>query len=369
MQIGRYSKLSPHSGTDVHPWLETPDTDTILVLGRNDDFIERIVLDAPEVLFIDTRGISRTILDYIKPVDVKRTIYFNPADKEYPLAFNPMTGGDEDTVMHLLSSFQHLFDLTNAPLLSMVLRHSLRLTLEEVNPTLLSTFTKLLEQVERKKELDPYLELFWSITDKWDDKKRIDNTQSTLNKLDAFLFHTTTRNILSQKNKLVFKDNRVFVDLSAIPKELACLLGSLLMQQSSSRIVVTDAHWFKTPERQSVLMEHKGLPVLDYDTLVVFKTKGQDREAVAKELGVSPHELTTIQSGTAWVKTSQTTFVTSPQHQRKFYGKSQEIIDQTRRKYCTPRATVETDTARFIHSVASRAPASSGSWKKKKKRT
>ena len=355
MQIGRYSKLSPKTGKDVHPWIETKDTDTILVLGRNDDFIERIVLDSTELLFIDTRGISKYILDYIKPKKIKDTIYFRPADKEFPLAFNPLTGGNEDTVIDLLSVFKQLFDLNNAPLLAMMLRHSLRLTLEEDNPTLLSAFTKLLAMPKRPKNLDAYLELVWSITDKWDDKKRADNTQSTLNKLDAFLFHTTTRNILSQPNKLTFRDKLVLVDLTDIPKDLACLLGSLLMQQSSSRIIVTDAQWFKVPERDSILQEHKGLPVLDYDTLVVFKTKGLDREAVAKELGVLPHDISTIYPGKAWVKTIETTFVTSPQHTRKFYGKSQEIIDQTRRKYCTPRSNVEAATASFISSVAGRA--------------
>jgi len=44
---------------------------------------------------IDPHGdISETILDYIPQSRINDVIYFNPADIEYPIAFNPLSGID-----------------------------------------------------------------------------------------------------------------------------------------------------------------------------------------------------------------------------------------------------------------------------------
>jgi hypothetical protein len=373
MQLGRYSAISKHTGKDVHPWIETSDTDTVLVLGRNDDFISRIVLDAHEVLFIDTRGISKHLLDYIKPRNERNTIYFHPADRDFPIAFNPLSNGSEDTALHIVDIIRVLsgYKQGEAPQLEMVLRHAVRLALETPQPSFLSAYFILTSETYRKRLNidDAYITEFWRDFALWDDRQKIERTQSTLNKLDSFLFHTVPRNILSQQNKVTFKDKVVLADLSGIPKDIACLLGSLLLQQSSSRVVVTDADWFKSPERDKALLEHRYLPDTPFDTLLVFKAMGKDTEAVAKELHLLPSDIVTIAPNCAYVKTptEPTTMVFSQPHQRKFYGAGEKIIEQTRRKYCTPKKVVQDSNALLIKSVAGSRVASMSGFKRKRK--
>lgn len=371
MQLGRYTKLSRHTGKDVHPWVETPDTDAVLVLGRNDNLIERVVLDAKELLFIDTRGLSQSILGYIKPSKIKDTIYFNPADREFPLAFNPLSYGDEDTALHILEIFRALFGSSWGPQLEMILRHSLLLALTAPNPSFLSAYFILTSETYRKrlKIDDPYITEFWRDFATWDDRQKIERTQSTLNKLDAFLFHTGTRNILTQKNKLEFTNKVVLVDLSGTPKDLACLLGSLLIQHTSARVVVTDAEMFKIPDRAGRLVEYRAYPDIAFDTLMVFRPLGKDMKSVAEELNVLPQDIIRLGENCAWLKTPTvlTTHVHSEAHSRKFYGSKDKIIDQTRRKYCAPRAVVAEQIALMIKSVAAVRPVSSGGFKRKKR--
>lgn len=66
--------------------IHIPPTDTIVLLGRNDNILRQLVLETDECLFIDTRGID--IISYAR--DVNNTVYFNANDRQWPVAFNPL---------------------------------------------------------------------------------------------------------------------------------------------------------------------------------------------------------------------------------------------------------------------------------------
>lgn len=63
---------------------------------------------------IDFHGdLVEELLDYIPPKRVNDTIYFNPADIEYPLGFNPLQGEQKSLVAQgVIYSLKALFDDT-----------------------------------------------------------------------------------------------------------------------------------------------------------------------------------------------------------------------------------------------------------------
>ena len=337
------------------------DENLVVVLGRNDDFIKHLVLETNECLLIDTRGID--ILPYCSRVN--ETIYFNPKDKEFPVAFNPLNPSNKhDNSLEILHTFRTLFHNSWGPQLEMILTASLRAVLDNPQPTFLKMYMLLTnENYRRRLHLDdPFIESFWKSYGAWEDREKFQRTQSTLSKLFSFLHHPTTRNILSQPNKINFTNKTVIADLSGIPRDLQRLLGSLLIPHSK-RVVVTDAAAFALPHRTAMTLEYTNYPKKDWDTLVLFRVRGADREAVAKELNLHPNEIARLNEGVYAIAEGKSHII-EPSAPTKQYNKEAKIIEQTHRRYCTPRKALEATLGLFVEHATARPRVSRGALKK-----
>ena len=63
---------------------------------------------------IDFHGdLVEELLDFVPPERINDTIYFNPADTEFPLGFNPLQGEDKSLIAQgVIHSLRTLFDET-----------------------------------------------------------------------------------------------------------------------------------------------------------------------------------------------------------------------------------------------------------------
>lgn len=195
---------------------------------------------------IDPHGdYAINILKRIPKSRAKDVIYFNPADVEFPIAFNPMEVTDPKlrthTVSELIGVLKRMFD-SWGPRLEYILRYCLLALLEYPNATMLD-ITRILTDKDFRKEVlkhvsDPVVRNFWEIEfASWNDKFAAEAVAPVLNKVGAFTANPLVRNIIGQPkssfNIREIMDERkiLIVNLSRglVGEDNAALLGALLV--------------------------------------------------------------------------------------------------------------------------------------------
>lgn len=172
-------------------------------------------------------------------------IYFNPADTDFPIAFNPMEVTDNKLKTHtaseLIGVLKRMFE-SWGPRLEYILRYSLLALLDYPNATMLD-ITRILTDKKFRQEVlehvhDPVVKNFWQIEfASWNDKFAAEAVAPVLNKVGAFTANPIVRNIIGQPkssfNIRQIMDERkiLIVNLSRglIGEDNAALLGSLLV--------------------------------------------------------------------------------------------------------------------------------------------
>lgn len=172
-------------------------------------------------------------------------IYFNPADTEFPIAFNPMEVPDPKlrthTASELIGVLKRMFE-SWGPRLEYILRYSLLALLEYPEATMLD-ITRLLTEKSFRKEVmqhvtDPVVRQFWEVEfATWNDKFAAEAVAPVLNKVGAFTASPLVRNIIGQPkssfNVRQIMDERkiLIVNLSRgqVGEDNAALLGALLV--------------------------------------------------------------------------------------------------------------------------------------------
>lgn len=195
---------------------------------------------------IDPHGdYAQNILRRIPEHRVKDVIYFNPADTDFPIAFNPMEVTDNKLKTHtaseLIGVLKRMFE-SWGPRLEYILRYSLLALLDYPNATMLD-ITRILTDKKFRLEVlehvhDPVVKNFWQIEfASWNDKFQAEAVAPVLNKVGAFTANPIVRNIIGQPkssfNIRQIMDERkiLIVNLSRglIGEDNAALLGSLLV--------------------------------------------------------------------------------------------------------------------------------------------
>lgn len=195
---------------------------------------------------IDPHGdYALNILKRIPPGRVKDVIYFNPADTEHPIAFNPMEVYDDKLKTHtaseLIGVLKRMFE-SWGPRLEYILRYSLLALLDYPDATMLD-ITRILTDKKFRNEVleyvqDPVVTNFWRVEfASWNDKFAAEAVSPVLNKVGAFTANPTVRNIIGQPrssfNIRQIMDERkiLIVNLSRglIGEDNAALLGALLV--------------------------------------------------------------------------------------------------------------------------------------------
>lgn len=175
----------------------------------------------------------------------KDVIYFNPADMDFPIAFNPMEVSDPKlrthTVSELIGVLKRMFE-SWGPRLEYILRYSLLALLEYPDATMLD-ITRILTDKKFRTEVmtyvtDPVVRNFWTVEfTSWNDKFQAEAVAPVLNKVGAFTANPIVRNIIGQPKssfnirKIMDERKILIVNLSRgqVGEDNAALLGSLLV--------------------------------------------------------------------------------------------------------------------------------------------
>jgi len=196
---------------------------------------------------IDPHGdLAKDILDFIPKKRIKDVIYFNPADIDYPIAFNPLDKVHPDyhflVVSGLISVFKKIWSEFWGPRLEHILRNSLLTLLEYPKSTLLDIPKLLTDKEFRKKVLEGITnqqvrEFWFSEFEKYSAWLRSEAISPILNKVGQFLVNLPLRNIVGQKEntfdlrKVMDEGKILIVNLAKgkIGEENCSLLGAMVV--------------------------------------------------------------------------------------------------------------------------------------------
>ena len=195
---------------------------------------------------IDPHGdYAQSILKRIPEGRVNDVIYFNPADTDFPIAFNPMEVTDPKLKTHtaseLIGVLKRMFE-SWGPRLEYILRYSLLALLDYPDTTMLD-ITRILTDKKFRDEVltyveDPVVKNFWTVEfASWNDKFQAEAVAPVLNKVGAFTANPIVRNIIGQPKssfniRHIMDDRKILiVNLSRglIGEDNASLLGALLV--------------------------------------------------------------------------------------------------------------------------------------------
>lgn len=196
---------------------------------------------------VDPHGdLAEEILNFIPASRINDVVYFNPADIDYPIAFNVMEHVDVK-YRHLVASgligvFKKIWADSWGPRLEYLLRNTILGLLEYPDSTLLGVPRMLVDDDYRKKVVskitDPVVRTFW--TDeftKYSKQFTVEAISPIQNKVGQFLSSALVRNIVSQPHSSIdmrdIMDNRkIFIINLAkgrIGEDYSALLGAMLI--------------------------------------------------------------------------------------------------------------------------------------------
>jgi hypothetical protein len=196
---------------------------------------------------IDPHGdLAMDNLRFVPESRIKDVVYFNPADTQYPMAFNPLEVDDPSRKPNISSEvigvLKRMFGDSWGPRLEHILRYTLLALLDRPNTTLLD-ISRMLTDTEFRKETLTYCKdvtvlQFWKKEfGSWSDKQVTESVAPVLNKVGAFTANPIVRNIIGQPKssfnirKIMDEGKILVVNLSKglIGEDNAGLLGSFLV--------------------------------------------------------------------------------------------------------------------------------------------
>ncbi len=195
---------------------------------------------------IDPHGdYAANMLKYIPPHRVQDVVYFNPADREFPVGFNPLEVSDDNLKNHISSELvgvlKRMFD-SWGPRLEYILRYTILALLDYPDSTMLDITRMLTEKDFRAKVVanvqDPVVKNFWvNEFGSWNEKFMTEAVAPVLNKVGAFVANPLIRNIVGQPKssfniRQIMDEGRILiVNLSRglVGEDNAAILGAMMV--------------------------------------------------------------------------------------------------------------------------------------------
>jgi len=357
------------------------------------------------VTLIDPHGdIAYRVADAIPRARLNDTIYFDAADRDFPIGFNPLAGvGDghrELVASGIVAAFKGLWADSWGEWLEYLLKNALMAILEHPGGLSLAALPRFLldapfrETVTRHVN-DPEARRFWeNFFGELDQRQELERVSSTLNKAGKLTLSPTLRNILGQPaSGIDFKrvmDNRqvLIVNLSKglLGADNSNLLGSLLVshivhltmqraalperQRVDHHLYIDEFQNFTTREFESILSEarkyrlcltvaHQYLDQVDpvvlkaitgnVGTLVMFSLAAGDAQALAAEVApVAADQLMRSPRGAFWVRYRKNGAYQEPclvhglpPADALLHNSHARVVNNARTRFATPRAKVE----------------------------
>jgi Predicted ATPase len=173
-------------------------------------------------------------------------VYFNPADTQYPVAFNPLEVTDPNRKPNISSEvigvLKRMFGESWGPRLEYILRYTILALLDRPETTMLDITRMLTDKRFRKETLDYCKDVtvlqFWKGEfGQWGEKQVNEAIAPVLNKVGAFTANPIIRNIIGQPKssfniREIMDDGKILVvNLSKglIGEDNAAILGSFLV--------------------------------------------------------------------------------------------------------------------------------------------
>ena len=198
---------------------------------------------------VDPHGdVAEDVLHFVPKRRIEDVIYFNPADLERPIAFNPLERVDPDyrylVASGIISVFKKIWAEFWGPRLEHILRHSLLTLLECPRSTLLDVPRLLTDRDFRRRVLtgvrDQQVREFWFLEfEKYSAWFRSQAISPILNKMGQFLTSIPLRNIVGQREntfdlRRVMDEGRILILNLAkgkIGEDSSSLLGAMMVTQ------------------------------------------------------------------------------------------------------------------------------------------
>jgi CxxC-x17-CxxC domain-containing protein len=199
------------------------------------------------VAIVDPHGeFAETLIKAIPPSRINDVIYFNPADQEYPIAFNVMEKVSAE-YRHLIASglvgvFKKIWADSWGPRLEYILRNAILALLEYPGSTLLGVTRILVDKDYRERVVDkitdPVVKSFWvDEFTKWNERVLQEVISPIQNKVGQFLSSALIRNIVGQTKsafnirELMDEGKVLIMNLSKgrIGEDNSALLGAMMI--------------------------------------------------------------------------------------------------------------------------------------------
>jgi CxxC-x17-CxxC domain-containing protein len=197
--------------------------------------------------FVDPHGeAAEKLLDFVPSKRINDVIYLNPADLDYPVAFNVMEKVEVEH-RHLVASglmgvFKKIWPDVWSARMEYILNNSILALLEYPGSTLLGVNRMLADQDYRKKVVekitDPVVKAFW-VTEyaRYTQRYEVEATAAIQNKVGQFISNPLVRNIVGQvkssidMRKVMDEGKILILNLSKgrIGEDNSLLLGALLI--------------------------------------------------------------------------------------------------------------------------------------------
>ncbi|HYC79521.1 MAG TPA: type IV secretion system DNA-binding domain-containing protein [Candidatus Binatia bacterium] len=205
------------------------------------------IINGHGVAFVDPHGDSvEKVLNYIPANRINDVIYLNPADVDFPIAFNPLEAVDPKH-KHLVASglmgvFTKIWAGVWSPRMEYILQNTILALLDSPGNTMLGVARMYVDKAYRKKIVDnikdPVVKSFWvDEFANYQDKFRTEAVAPIQNKVGQFLSNAIIRNIVGQtKSSLDLRDimdNKkiLLLNLSKgrIGEDSSALLGAMII--------------------------------------------------------------------------------------------------------------------------------------------
>ncbi len=195
---------------------------------------------------IDPHGdYAQHILSFIPERRIDDVVYFNPADTNYPIGFNPLEINDPTLKGHISSELvgvlKRMFD-SWGPRLEYILRYTLLALLDYPDSTMLDITRMLTEKKFREHVIsyidDPVVKNFWvNEFASWNEKFASEAVAPVLNKVGAFTANPMIRNIIGQPKgsfnirNIMDEGKILIVNLSRglMGEDNAAILGAMMV--------------------------------------------------------------------------------------------------------------------------------------------
>jgi CxxC-x17-CxxC domain-containing protein len=196
---------------------------------------------------VDPHGeFAEKMINFVPKERIRDVIYFNPADMEYPIAFNAIEKVDAET-RHLVASglmgvFKKIWPDVWSPRMEYILNNTILALLEYPNSTLLGVNRMFSDKIFRKNVVDqltdPVVKSFWTQEyAKYQQRYEQEATAAIQNKIGQFGSATVIRNIIGQPHssfdfrKAMDEGKIIIMNLSKgrIGEDNSKLLGGMLI--------------------------------------------------------------------------------------------------------------------------------------------